>query len=730
MPTGAARIDVKWEQGQQNVTGVSVSNAGVVGITERGPIGVRTTIYSKEEFRKHFGGYLDSSESDLSVSVDSFFDNGGTSLAVVRTCHYTDVSDPDTYTAVVGTLDLEATVAGTDTAGSETSSNAETFELEAGDTLTVDPDGGGDQTATFDAAAGYLDTNETYPCADQTGLTLKLSVNGGTTQTCTFGTATTVADLAADINEQITGVQAYDALGELRIRSDQEGTGSSIAIVAGGTNTLTWDTPVAGTGDVADIAAVTAAEANTVIEADVTGATVTIETGGYITIVSDTTGASSSVQMGGTAVDKFGFDGNLHSGTAPTVSDTLKVDGKTPGAYANDLSVVIAAASNGDAEYFNMSITESGSVVESWANLTMDTTDPRYCVPIVNHETTGSDLIALTDYDLIGGGATATQARPNNGTFGPLTSGDDGLTSLADTDFVGSEAGYTGLYALDDDDDIRLVSIPGRASATTHAGLNTYITHRDNGIYVVHPTPTAAQVATATAMKTWSQSNLYGTSEFACCCWPRIKISNPSTAVFGSVDTVTIGPEMAKMGRFAFNDRNNISGVFVSTAGVKDNRGIIQNCLGVELEDLKYQAKADLIADVNIEPIRRTTRYPYHFDGGDNLLTTGDWPRQWHSRGAIYAVQSIKGSSEWVKHSKNNPKNRGDWERQGQSFVSTFPADALDETRETYWQVSKALNDPSIRAQQRMRGKLGLGFSDDAKYVEIIVTRTVAATAV
>jgi hypothetical protein len=729
MPTGASRIDVKWVQGQQNVTGVSVSNAGVVGITERGPIGVRTTVYSKEEFRKHYGGYLDSAESDLSVSVDSFFDNGGTSLAVVRTCHYTDVSDPDTYTAVVGTLDLEATVAGTDTAGSETSSNAATFELAAGDTLTVDPDGGGAQTATFDATAGYLDTDDTYPCADQTGKTLLLSVNSGSTQTCTFGTATTVAELAADINEQISGVKAYDATGELRVESDQEGTGSTIAIVAGGTNTLVWDTPVAGTGDVADISAVTAAEANTLIEADITGATVTIETGGYITIVSDTTGTGSSVQMGGTAVSKFGFDGVLHSGTSPTVSDTLKVDGKTPGTYANDLSIIIAAASNGDAEYFNMSVTENGSVVESWANLTMDSAAVRYAVTIVNHETNGSDLIELTDYDLVGGGATATQARPNNGTFGPLTGGDDGLTSIADADFVGSEAGYTGLYALDDDGDIRLVSIPGRASATVHSGLNTYITHRDKELYVVHPTPTAAQVATASAMKTWAQNYLYGTSEFACCAWPRILISNPSTAVFGSVDTVTIGPEMAKMGRFAYNDRNNADGVLVSTAGIKDDRGVIQGCLGVELDDLKYQAKADLIADVNIEPIRKFSDTAYHFDGGDNLLTTGDWPRQWHSRGAIWVVQSIKKASRWVQHSKNNPKNRGDWERQGSRFLETIPADALDEDRETYWQVSEALNDPAIRAQQRMRGKLGLGWSDDAKYVEIIVTRTVTATA-
>ena len=183
---------------------------------------------------------------------------------------------------------------------------------------------------------------------------------------------------------------------------------------------------------------------------------------------------------------------------------------------------------------------------------------------------------------------------------------------------------------------------------------------------------------------------------------------------------------MAKMGRFAYNDRNNPDGVFVSTAGIKDDRGVIVNCLGVEYDDLKIQAKANLIADRNIEPIRKFTGMAYHFDGGDNLKIDGDWPRQWHARGAIYVVESIRANSLWTKHSKNNPKNRGQWEREGNRFLTTLPGDAFDEARPTYWQVSDALNGPEIRAQQRMRGKLGLGFSDDAKYVEIIVTRTVA----
>jgi len=731
MPTGASRINITWKQGQQNVTGVDTSRAAAVGLTERGPIGTRTTVFSAEEYRKYFGGYIDNDDSDLSVAVDSFFDNGGTALDVVRTCHYTDISDPDSYTAVIGTLDLETYTSGTPTSGSETSSGTEPFELAPADTLLIDVDAGGVQTITFNATAGYVDSSDTFPVGDQVGLTLNLSVDGGSTFTVTFGTATTVAELVNDINaEGIPGLHAYESGGQVRIQSDNPGTNSSIAIIAGGTNTITWGAPVAGTGDVANIYAVTAAEAEAHIEATLTGASVDVETGGEITITSSTTGTSSSVQMTGTAQTKFGFDGAVHSGSTAGTTTTLTVNGKTEGEYANSLYAVVADASSGDAAYFDLSITRDGEVEESWANLTMDPADERYVINIVNDELIGSDLINLVDAELMGGaGYTALEARPTNGTFGPLTGGDDGLSGLLDSDFVGSSAGYTGLYALDDEADIRLFSVPGHASSAVHAGINAYIEHREKGIYGVHPTPGPDQgVVSAVTMKTWSENYLHNTTEFGCCAWPRIKISNPSSAVFGDVDTVTIGSEMAKMGRFAYNDRYNPDGVLVSTAGIKDGRGVVVNCLGVEYDDMLIQSKADLIADVNIEPIRKFKNTAYHWDGGDNLTINGDWPRQWHARGAVYIVKSIEADSLWVKHSKNNPQTRSQWERQGNRFLATLPETAFDEDRPTYWEVSDALNGPDIRAQQRIRGKLGLGFSDDAKYVEIIVTRTVATT--
>jgi len=731
MPTGASRIDVKWQQGQQNITGVDVSRGAVVGLTERGPVGERTTVFSPEEYRKIFGGYIDNDDSDISIGVDSFFDNGGTALDVVRTCHYTDISNPTSYTAVIGTLDLSTYTSGTPTAGTETSSGAEPFELEPADTLIFEIDGGGPQTVTFNAAAGYVESNDTWPVGDQDGLTLNLSIDGGSTKTVTFsGSTTTVAEVVDQINAAgIPGCHAYDNAGEVHIQSDTKGTGSTVAIIAGGTNTITWAAPTAGTGDVVNIAAVTAAEAKAHIEAlPLVGATISIESGGELTVTSGTTGPLSSVKMTGLAQTKFGFDGAVHSGSAAGTITTLTVNGKTPGAYVNSLYLVVADASNGDAERFDLSVTKDGDIQESWANLTMDQSDDRYVLAIVNNTLTGSDLINLVDADLMGGsGYTALQARPTNGTWGPMTGGDDGLSGLLDSDFVGSLAGYTGLYALDDEEDIRLFSVPGHASATVHAGINTYSTHRNREIYAVHPTPGPGDVSTATQMKTWSENYLYNTIEFGCCAWPRIKIANPSSAIFGDEETVTIGSEMAKMGRFAYNDRNNPDTIFVSTAGVKDDRGVIQNCLGVEFEDLKFQEKANLIADRNIEPIRKFKNTAYHFDGGDNLKINGDWPRQWHARGAIYIVASLKSDSIWVKHSKNNAKNRGDWERSGNRFLATLPADAFDPARPTFFEVSEALNGPEIRAQQRMRGKLGLGFSDDAKYVELIVTRTVAS---
>lgn len=215
-----------------------------------------------------------------------------------------------------GTADNQCKAGAVATSATKTT-GAAPFTMTAGMTVVVDVDNAGDATATWDAAAGYVDDTTTYPVTDQDGLNVTIAFNGGATQTVTFsGAHTTALQIAASINAQISGGYATVTGGQVRVVSDQKGTGSSV-VAGAGTSGITWDTAVAGTGDVANIAAVTAAEVKTVIEADTT-ATCTVNAAGTVTISSPTTGTTSELDFDATstALTALGLSAEVLTGTA------------------------------------------------------------------------------------------------------------------------------------------------------------------------------------------------------------------------------------------------------------------------------------------------------------------------------------------------------------------------------------------------------------------------------
>lgn len=71
------------------IQGASTSTAGMVGLTERGPIGVPTLITSPGAYKRIFGGLLDpatyvNGTDALPQAVNGFFANGGSRVFVVR----------------------------------------------------------------------------------------------------------------------------------------------------------------------------------------------------------------------------------------------------------------------------------------------------------------------------------------------------------------------------------------------------------------------------------------------------------------------------------------------------------------------------------------------------------------------------------------------------------------------------------------------------------------------
>jgi phage tail sheath protein FI len=77
------------DTGAKPIEGVSVSTTGMVGVTERGPVGKPTFVIGFADFTRQFGGFLNRRQFTgpnwlLPHAVDGFFTNGGKRLFLVR----------------------------------------------------------------------------------------------------------------------------------------------------------------------------------------------------------------------------------------------------------------------------------------------------------------------------------------------------------------------------------------------------------------------------------------------------------------------------------------------------------------------------------------------------------------------------------------------------------------------------------------------------------------------
>ncbi len=93
--------------GIRPIQGVGTSVAGFVGHARKGPLAVAESLDSYAQFERTFGGPMDNGY--LAFAVKAFFDEGGTSCYVVRTCSYDTAVSPPTPRASTGTRNFQNT---------------------------------------------------------------------------------------------------------------------------------------------------------------------------------------------------------------------------------------------------------------------------------------------------------------------------------------------------------------------------------------------------------------------------------------------------------------------------------------------------------------------------------------------------------------------------------------------------------------------------------------------
>ena len=713
--------------------------AGFIGVADRGPIGAATLVTSWTEYVEKFGGY--NANSDMALAVAQFFREGGKYAWIVRVVHYSDVDGATVATAAKGAVTLQ-TAAASASAGAVISSNSATFELASGDTLEVLVDTaipGTEETATITAVAAVETCVSTETFALSNAETLTVQIDGGSTQTVTFLTgsfsaigAATAEEVAAVINAGLIGASCTVIGGNtVRITSDVLGTSSKVQIT-GGTSNAALGFPVdlnTGTGNVADVANVTGAELKTIIELAVTqGSGVTVSGTTTITITSNTTGATSSVQIlaASTADDEIGFDNAVNYGSAGTAVNTLVCNGKTEGVFAANITIQVAAATSGTASEFNLYVLVSGLVKERWKNISMGDTLANFCETVINHADTGSNLISVTDQDAAG---SVTAQRPANATSAAMTGGNDGLASIADADFIGSEAGVNGLYGLNAIHNLSLLAVPGRATAGVASGLIVYAdTYREGMVYVVFDTPTGntytqaiTYVGTTAALKDGAANG----STY----WPWYKVVNPSVAVYGNEDSVDVPPSGGIMGLMSRLDNTKKGGIYKSPAGTEN--GHLRGCIGFQDEAVLRDEIRDLLYPERINPITQYAAGPRHVDGGRALDSNSNWPFVNQSRGVIHIKHDVVELLQFVKHENNTPELRARVKRmveiylRGQMGIGAF-ASKNPETA-FFVDVSEELNPAPQVAKGKLKVRMGLAMATPAEFINVEVSKDTRA---
>jgi phage tail sheath protein FI len=392
-----------------------------------------------------------------------------------------------------------------------------------------------------------------------------------------------------------------------------------------------------------------------------------------------------------------------------TPVNTLRIDGKYDGTYANSYRIKISAATSGDASEFNLDVLDPTSLVlESWPNLTMDTTAPRYVEDVI------SDSTRITATDLAVSGTT-TQRRPANVTSTVMAGGDDGLVGLADSDYAGSSASATGLRALDTVDELTLLAVPGIATSAVHNAMITYCESTRGGQIFAVLDPPADQTASQIITYVTSTAAIGGLTEYAAIYWPRIEVLNPNKTIFGKDPTIVIAPSGHVAGMFSRNDNAKPGGVWTTPAGTEE--GKLFGVLGFETDTVLKEDVRDLVFPKRINPITTMKGFPRYVDGARVLKGDGNFPTVGQRRGVSFTERSLKLGLQFARHKNNTTELRADCERTVRAFLKEQMDNGAFLTKDPDTAFFVDFGDALNTVANKIVGRIGLATAEPAEFI-------------
>ncbi len=389
----------------------------------------------------------------------------------------------------------------------------------------------------------------------------------------------------------------------------------------------------------------------------------------------------------------------------------VKVEGKDPGAYGNQLKVEVRASAT-EKDRIDLVVLLDGKARESHTALSVDPAHARFIEKVVNEPKTGSALVCLA---IQAGGQGILPKKQSV----QMAGGDDGLSGLTDQDFVGSELSKTGLRALDAIQDLSLLMVPGMATPVVHAAMVDYCEVTRSGMAFAVLDPPADQSAKEIVEYVRATVKLEDATEHAAIYWPRVRILNPVKAVLGSEDTITVPPSGIICGVYARNDGAQPGGIYDPPAGIE--KGKMMGVVGFESEEALEEAKRDLIYPFRINPLTTGPGMPRYIDGSRTLKGTGNFPYIAERRGVTFIERSLKDGLQFARHRNNTEALRAQVQRTITSFLMTQMNNGAFRSKEPEkaFFVDLSENGEDEILAGRLSVRVGLATNKPAEYIEL-----------
>jgi len=228
--------------------------------------------------------------------------------------------------------------------------------------------------------------------------------------------------------------------------------------------------------------------------------------------------------------------------------DTLTITANNPGTWGNDINVTVQD-SPGATGYFDLTVyyggTAAANKVESFPNLSMTATDPRYAVSIINSQSTY--IISIDN----GATVTGVTRNPSTITNQALASGANG-TAPTCADIAG------GVTAFDSVLNSLILNAPGITGVSAINTILAYADARTDVFVVIDPVndTVANQITLSASYTPTSRGAVY---------YPAITINDPTNSTPGTV-IAAANPGGAVVGKYAATDKSR--GVFKAPAGI------------------------------------------------------------------------------------------------------------------------------------------------------------------